>query len=292
MPFITPDNFIIIVTLVAIAYSVVSFVIQRKVGNYQRIKEIQKSSSDISKELSEASKAKDQARIDAAMKKQGDIMPMMSEMMMLQMKPLMVIVVIFVCVIGFLNMIDPNKEFHTKAQMFDDGAAAHCDKAAGDKIYSACIDTETGKEPAVWMYTVKLDSKSKDLFEVISSSIGGSSAFAANTSEFKVGEAVPKWEKNITTGIPVALSSSKNSYVKGEKAEIYADTSKADGKTIDSVTAEIDRGYRFGVELPFTIPIINLDRLADVTGWMIFSSFFISLVLVNPILPRLFPSLG
>ncbi|HQT44904.1 MAG TPA: EMC3/TMCO1 family protein, partial [Candidatus Micrarchaeota archaeon] len=90
MSFITPDNFVYVVTLVAVVYAVISFVIQRKVGNYARIKEIQKLSNDVSKELSEASKSKDQARIDAAMKKQGDVMPLMSEMMMLQMKPLFV----------------------------------------------------------------------------------------------------------------------------------------------------------------------------------------------------------
>ncbi|MFA5106147.1 MAG: EMC3/TMCO1 family protein [Candidatus Micrarchaeia archaeon] len=291
MAFITPDNFVYVVTFVSVIYALAAFVIQRKVGNYARIKEIQKASNDISKELSEASKAKDQPRIDAAMKKQAEVMPMLSEMMMLQMKPLFVIIIVFICIVGFLGMIDPNRDFHAKAPLFDDGLAAHCDKAAGDGIYSACINVTGGRDNAVWMYTVRLESSQKDLFEMITSSIGGSGAFAANTSAFEVGAAVPKWEKNVTSGMPIALSSSKEKYMEGETAAVYANVSQAAGKPIDSATVEIDRGYRFAVDLPFTIPILNLDRLADITGWMIFCSFFISLAL-NPIMPKLVPSLG
>lgn len=291
MSFITPENFVYVVTFVSVIYALAAFVIQRKVGNYARIKEIQKASNDVSKELSEASKAKDQARIDAAMKKQADVMPMLSEMMMLQMKPLFVIIIVFVVIIGFVGMIDPNREFHLKAQMYDDGLAAHCDKMAGDGVYSACINTTGGKDNSVWLYTVRLESDQKDLFETISASMGGSSAFAANTSSFQVGTAVPKWEKNVTSGMPISLTSSKEKYAAGETAAIYANASQAEGKQIDSATIEIDRGYRFAVDLPFTIPILNLDRLADITGWMIFCSFFISLAL-NPIMPKLVPSLG
>ncbi len=290
MSFITPDNFVYVVTLVAVAYAIISFVIQRKVGNYARIKEIQKLSSDVSKELSEASKSKDQARIDAAMKKQGDIMPLMSEMMMLQMKPLFVIIIVFIFIVGAVNMIDPNRAMHEKVAMFDNGNASNCDAVSYDGIYSACVPVTGGKDNAVWMYTVRLDSKNKDLFQMISSSIGGSSAYATNTSSFEVGNATPKWEKNTTGGTPFAVSSSKQKYAEGETAAIYANITGM-GSTPDSVTAEVDKGYRFGVDLPFTIPIINLERLADITGWMVFCSFFVSLAL-NPIMPRLIPSLG
>ncbi|HQT44929.1 MAG TPA: hypothetical protein PLO51_03050, partial [Candidatus Micrarchaeota archaeon] len=118
----------------------------------------------------------------------------------------------------------------------------------------------------------------------------GSSAYATNTSSFEVGAATQKWEKNTTGGTPFEVSSSKQKYTAGETAIIYANITGM-GETPDTVTAEVDKGYRFGVDLPFTIPILNLERLADITGWMVFCSFFVSLAL-NPIMPRLIPSLG
>ncbi|OIO21712.1 hypothetical protein COV61_03675 [Candidatus Micrarchaeota archaeon CG11_big_fil_rev_8_21_14_0_20_47_5] len=80
-----------IIFAIAFLYSILSTFITRKFGNYNRIKEIQKTFNEISKEMSDASKANDKLRTDVAMKRQQDAMPQLWESMFLQFKPLIII---------------------------------------------------------------------------------------------------------------------------------------------------------------------------------------------------------
>lgn len=85
------------IAAIAIAYTVISTWIMQKIGNPNRVKEIQKESQRLSKAMGEAVKSKDDKRIDAINKEYEKFMPQMGEMMMLQFKPLIIILpIIFI----------------------------------------------------------------------------------------------------------------------------------------------------------------------------------------------------
>ncbi|MBM3229458.1 DUF106 domain-containing protein, partial [Candidatus Parvarchaeota archaeon] len=150
-----PSVFYVVIAAVALVYSVISYILQRKIGNYKRIKEIQQHSKDLSEQMKQANASKDEARMKEVLQKQSAMMPMLSEMMMLQLKPLAFILIIFLAFVFVLDSIDPNRQLHTKIQMFDDGLEAHCDSKASDGAYSACYRL-SGENYAMWLYTVDI----------------------------------------------------------------------------------------------------------------------------------------
>ena len=79
------------IVALAIGYALLSQFIIAKLGNPKRIKEIQAESTRLSKEMGEATKSKDQVRMDALNKEYSDFMPKLTEMMVIQMKPMIVI---------------------------------------------------------------------------------------------------------------------------------------------------------------------------------------------------------
>ncbi len=84
------------IAAIAMAYAATSFIIYQKIGNPKRIKEIQAESSRLSKEMGEAMKSKDDKRIDAINKEYEKFFPKMGEMMMLQFKPMLLILPIYI----------------------------------------------------------------------------------------------------------------------------------------------------------------------------------------------------
>ncbi len=80
------------IALIGSAYALVSTVIYQKIGSPKRIKEIQAESSRLSKEMNQAIKSKDDKRIDSINKEYEKFMPQMGEMMMLQFKPLIIVI--------------------------------------------------------------------------------------------------------------------------------------------------------------------------------------------------------
>ncbi|VVB57056.1 Uncharacterised protein [uncultured archaeon] len=75
----------------AVGYALLSQFIIAKIGNPKRIKEIQAESTRLSKEMQEAAKSKDERRIEALNKEYEQFMPKITEMMVIQMKPMIVI---------------------------------------------------------------------------------------------------------------------------------------------------------------------------------------------------------
>ena len=84
------------VIAIAVVYSSVTFVIQRKVSNIKRVNEITKAMKAMQKEFTAMAKAK---APDADMKKkQDEMMKLMNESMKYQMKALVVVIPLFLAV--------------------------------------------------------------------------------------------------------------------------------------------------------------------------------------------------
>ena len=79
------------ILVIGVGYSLLSTFIIQKLGNPKKVKAIQEESTQLSKEMSAAVKAKDERRIEEINKRYEAYFPKMSELMILQMKPLIII---------------------------------------------------------------------------------------------------------------------------------------------------------------------------------------------------------
>jgi uncharacterized membrane protein (DUF106 family) len=81
----------VLIFLAGAAYALFSSFIINKVGNPRRIKEIQAESARLNKKMQEAAKSKNQAMIESVNKEYEKFMPQIWEMMILQMKPMIIV---------------------------------------------------------------------------------------------------------------------------------------------------------------------------------------------------------
>ncbi len=88
--------------LVSLVFSVLAFIINRKIGNRSRVEEIQKQINDYQKELKEASKAKDEKKIKELTERDKELTKNMQEMMWLSLKPGLILLPLFWIAYAFL----------------------------------------------------------------------------------------------------------------------------------------------------------------------------------------------
>lgn len=79
------------IAALALGYSLLSTWVMQKLGNPARIREIQQRQAQLQKEFAAAAKEKDEHKIKELDAKTSDMMPMLMESMVLQMKPMIVI---------------------------------------------------------------------------------------------------------------------------------------------------------------------------------------------------------
>ena len=89
-----------LVLLLALAYAVLSFYLNKTLGNRKRIKEIQREMNAVQKEFSEAAKTKDEKELKRLEERQKAMSGLMMESMQLQFKPLLVILPLFLILFG------------------------------------------------------------------------------------------------------------------------------------------------------------------------------------------------
>jgi len=90
----------LLVALIAITYTLVSFVIQRKMANTKKVYEMQERIKQKTKELNEIIKSG--VKSEELMVKQKEVMSLASESMMNQMKPMIIILPLFFVVYYWL----------------------------------------------------------------------------------------------------------------------------------------------------------------------------------------------
>ncbi len=93
----------IIVTLSAAVYLLLSSFVMKTFGKRDRVMEIQKEMNEMNKEHREALKGGDKERLARAEKNYGRMMPLLTESMMLQFRPLIVLLPILFIIPPFLR---------------------------------------------------------------------------------------------------------------------------------------------------------------------------------------------
>ncbi len=249
MPF---DEYVILVAVVAIIYSGVVRFLQMKLVNKAEMDSVQAESSRLNEEYRAASKANDKARMDRVMSEQMELFPRMNKVLLSQFKPMLVILVVFFFVNWAITVYDPSKLDDLTIRALDDGKG--CDAHAADRIYSACYAFNgTGAQYGKWVVTAKAMSGASDVGE-------NSTYFLYNvdntTDTFLL---APKGE-------PVAVSTDKPVYYPGDTVKITV----VPPTRADSVNLTLDQGTSFYVDLPFTIPLLNVQRLHEPYWWFIF----------------------
>lgn len=88
-----PANIVLILISLALGYTVLAIALQRKLSNPKKMRHLQNKSNQLSKELKELMKNKAPQEVMA--NKQKELMPLMSESMKTQMKPMLVVLPLF-----------------------------------------------------------------------------------------------------------------------------------------------------------------------------------------------------
>jgi hypothetical protein len=249
----------LMVTIAAVIYAGIIRAVQYKLGNQAEMQEFQKKSKELSEKLKEASKNKDNKRMDELMKEQAALLGGMNKMMFGQFKVMFVILGIFFAFTWGVSQFDPTVKDDIKIILLDDGKL--CDITAGDGIFTTCY-TPAGNEYGSW--SVDLKALKSD-----GSVIGENSTyFYYNAKEGPLYVKTPK-------GSPLGVSVSQKSVNPGEQVTIYAVAPSG----TSSVSAHLDAGTRFYVDLPFAIPIIEVKRINETYWWFIFAALISGLVI-------------
>jgi len=254
------NSFAILVAFVALLYAVASTFIQQRLGNYKRIKEIQDTFKQLNDEFAEARKQGDKRKMEEVMKKQSESMPMLTESMTLQFKPLIVILAIFFLMTLSISFIEPLKDDDISLQMNDVGTG--CDVKGGDGIYSACLEFNSTNYGA-GVLTVE--------------AFNGDSVIASNSTALFYNGGKPDDVFPPRPNGKMDVWSDKELYKQGDTASVYA---KLDSPDPQKVTAKFDNGTFFFVDLPFTIPLLNISRIIGATGWFILCAVVLSIPLI------------
>jgi uncharacterized membrane protein (DUF106 family) len=260
------EDYVLVVAIAAVFYSLIARFIQNKLVNRAELKAIQDESKRLSAEYKEAQKSGNQARIDAALKKQMEFFPKMNKIMFSQFKPMIVILMIFFAFNWAISTFDPTLKDDALFNLSDDGSG--CDLAAADGVYSGCFSL-SGSDYGKWVVTAKAYEGTSE--------IGSNSTYFLynidNSSDTFL--EAPKGEM-------IEVSTEKNVYYPGDQLKVSArPPSRA-----SSVSATLNMGTSFYVDLPFTIPILNVQRLQQPYWWFIFVAL-ISGILVSVIYGRL-----
>lgn len=246
------------VTIMAVIYSFAVRELQYRFGNRKETEEFQRKSKELNDQMKEASKRKDQAKIEELMKKQTELLPEMNKIMMGQFKMMIPILIIFFALTWVVSNFDQTIQDDITITLMDNGAG--CDALAGDRVFSACYLPES-KNYGAWAVEVKS-------FGQNNASIGENSTYFI----YGTGDEEPYFKG--PKGEPVSVYLSKQRYAAGEEIAIYAKSGSA-----ASMVAHLDNGTRFYVDLPFTIPIINVKRINEAYWWFIFVSIISGLVI-------------
>lgn len=247
------ELFIGLVTVLSLAYVGISKFIQDKMTDRKAMSEMQSESKRLNEEFEAAKKRDDKARMDQIMKEQMEFLPKMNSVMFSQFKPMIVVLGVFLILTWGVGQIDPTVKDDIRLAMKDDGLG--CDLKAGDGIYSACYDIPADANNGKWQYSAKAMND-------------GGGEIGHNSSYFLVGSGkVENTYTDAPRGDPVSLSTDKASYNPGESVKLSAVSQKA-----VSMEAILDNGTVFFVDLPFSIPILNVQRIYQPYWWFIFVS--------------------
>jgi len=255
------EYFFLFVTVLAIIYAILARVLQFKFGNQRDMEALNKETKEVNAAYKKAADEKNKEKMDLYMKKQQQLFPKMGKVMIGQFKVMAIVLVIFLGLTWVIGTINPYGADDITIHLFDNGLG--CDVHAGDGIYSGCYNLTIGN-PGQWTTTVNVYDDNNAILAQNSSSF---SYIHSNKGQLYL----PK------KGKPVSVLFSKEVYSYGEQLSVYAVPSEELGN-IDKVDATFNMGTWFYVDLPVTIPFLNISRIVQSYWWFILVSLLFGLV--------------
>ena len=267
-------NYWVFVALLAAVYVVITTTIQTNIGGKNRLKNIQEEMKNVQLQLMEASKGSDAAASDAVMKKYWDLT---GELMKVQFQMLAVLLVILFVFMAIFPHFEPGGEDDLRAQLLDDGLAAHCDAVQGDGVYSGCFAIPAGAATGAWVADVHLYS-------------AGNESLAKNGTALYVEKGAPEdiWIQPASqsgfldgllgkTAYRINATTDRQNVTRGQKVALYASVSPAPPSG-SRMEGSLNMGTFYYVDLPITIPLINIRRIIGSYGVFLFAAFVISIL--------------
>ncbi len=242
-----------VVTALAVVYSVFVRLLQNKLMDKSIMKEVQEKSKQINELYKEAAKHNDKRKMEQLSKMNEELMPKMNAMFVGQMKMMVAVLAVFFVFMWISGQLDPTAQ--------DDFSINLTNTRNG--IYSGSFVLNNTNP--FWYATAKAYADNAEI--------------AMNQTVFFVGPKTEQilWIQGKEVAMPVYTD--KESYSNGERVTVYAEAPE----NTESAIATLSNGTRFYVDLPITIPLINLQRIYDSQNWFIFSAVIIGL-LVNPVI--------
>jgi len=267
------SNYWMFVLSIAAIYVAIYTYAQNNVGGKGRLKSIQLEIRDVQKKMSDAAKNKQEKEVNDAISQNWKLT---GELMSVQMKLFGVVIVLLLGLAFFFPYVEPGMADDVHMALFDDGLASHCDAKAGDGNFSNCYKLPEGGKRGAWVIDVHLYSSSNE-----SLSKNGTAIY------YEGGNASDVWlQSTVQSGlldgfmgkVPhfISPSTDKANYTTGETVAIRA--SAAPPLPSGRLEAVINSGTFFYVDLPFSIPLINIRRIIGSYGLFIFSVFLLSML--------------
>ena len=267
-------NYWIFIALLAAVYVAITTTVQANIGGKNRLKTLQEEMKAVQLQMMEASKGKDQAQSDAVMKKYWDLT---GELMKAQFQMLGVLLVILFVFMAIFPHFEPGGEDDLRAQLFDDGLAAHCDLAAADGVFSNCFAIPANASTGAWVADVHLYSSENE-------------SLAKNGTALYVEGGTPQdiWVQPVSqsgfidgllgkTAYHINATTDRQNVTRGQTVALHATVSPTpqNGTRLEG---SFNMGTFYYVDLPFTIPLINIRRIIGSYGVFLFAAFLISIL--------------
>ncbi len=242
------NMFEFLVVLIAIVYVISANYLRKKLIDFKLIEEIKQETKQLNKEMEEARKRKDQKAMKEVLQKQMGLLPKSQKLLFSQLKYTFAIIIVFFAIIGVIDYLDPyTKDDITITLRKGEGCA-------GPEEFAYCF---TPQKEGTWLIRAEALKEGKSV---------GKSEKVFYYGEFKDEGYAEKPQGNGAPEIEV-----KERYAKGEEVVIKI-RSKA-----EEVKLTLNNATYFMVELPITIPLINVKKIYQPYWWFILSSFLISM---------------
>jgi hypothetical protein len=249
----------------ALAYAAATRYIQAKMIDKSGMESMQAQSKRLNEEFKKAEKANDKKRMERIMDEQVECLKQMNGVMLGQFKPLIVIMLLFGACTWAIGAMDPTAKDDMKLNLTDDGAG--CDNAAGDGVFTGCFNI-SGANAGKWTVSARALEGNTDAGDNQTYFIYGPGS--DNDTYVEQGK-----------GTPIELATDKREYYPGETVVITAEPatemppasllflqiSPARNVTIGRVEATVSNGTYFKVDLPLTIPLLNVKSIYQPYWW-------------------------
>jgi hypothetical protein len=272
--FFTLENYWIFPAIIAAIYIAITNFAQGNIGGKNRMRELQLQMKGIQKRMTEAAKNKRDSELDEAISENWKLT---MDIMKIQMQMFVVLIGALLLLSYSFPLAEPGTQDDIRLQLFDDGLAAHCDATAGDSAFSNCYQLPSNAKKGAWMVDFYLHSPSGEQL----ARQGAPLYYEGGTPEDIWLQAASQnsWFDGLTgkTAYRLNVSTGKQNYSSGETVALSAfslPASPAEAK----LEAVLDSGTFFHVDLPFSIPLLNIRRIIGSYGVFIFSAFVLSIV--------------